>query len=273
MTSLESPVPAYILISVNNQQILAGKNIDISRPIASVSKLMTAVVSSDLLSSGTYFPVSKNAASQPPTKLGMKVNQEFTLDELMPAMLLTSANDAASVLAEAIDTQYGPGAFLNAANIKAKFLGLTNTHFSNPQGFDEEGNYSSPRDLATMATYIITNYSNITSLTSVSSKTINSTFLHTSTYLHNWNGLLGVYSGTLGLKTGFTPKAGRTAVYAAKRNGQTLVVVILGASSQRILDTEAAKLFDYGFDSIFHLAPEQISDQMLTNKYLTWPTK
>lgn len=260
----------YAVVDFNNGNILAEKNLSKKVAIASLTKIMTAVVALDLASPDEEFTISSNAPLQKPTIIGVVPRQKMTLEELLNASLLTSANDASEVIEEGINKKYGKDIFVTSMNEKAKFLGLKNTHFTNPQGFDNRNNYSSAEDLIILSHYALENYPLIAQIVKKDYQFIPENQNHKLFDLYNWNGLLGVYPNILGVKIGNTSNAGNTIVVLSKRQGKKVIVALLGAPSLLERDLWASELLDLGFEKIANLAPIAVTEKQLEQKYSTW---
>ncbi len=261
---------AYIVVNNNTGEIIAEKNSTESLPIASITKLMTATVALDLSKPTDLFEISEKASQIEPTRIGVVPGQKMSLEELLNAALLTSANDAIQVIKEGVEKQVTQPVFVNAMNLKAQFLNLKNSHFDNPQGFDGNSNYSSATDLAILAHYALTNYPLITSIVQKQYQFIPENSNHKQFDLYNWNGLLGVYPGASGVKIGNTDAAGKTTLVTATREGQTILVVVLGATTVLERDLWASELLDLGFEKAAGLKPINLTESDFKAKYQTW---
>lgn len=261
---------AYALFDLDTGDVLAEKNDTKHVPIASLTKIMTAVVALDLAQPDEKFTITQDAADQIPTKIGIVPGQKMRLGELMEAALMTSANDAAQEIHDGIDAKYGSPIFVEAMNRKAEFLGLQDTHFTNSEGFDNTQHYSSAHDLAVLAHYALQNYPLIAKIAQQDYVYLPANSDHKQFDLYNWNGLLDVYPGAIGLKIGNTENAGYTSVVIAKRQDKTLGVVLLGAPGIIQRDEWAAELLDLGFQKTLGLAPVDVTQQQLQAKYATW---
>ncbi len=261
---------AYVVLDLDSGEVLAEQNSALELPIASLTKIMTAVVALDLARPGDSFTVSERAAGEAPTKLGLVAGQRLTLEELLNGMLLTSANDAAQVAEEGINGQYGTDVFINAMNEKAKDLGLKNTHFENPQGFDGPGQYSSAEDLATLTGYALKNYPLIAQITKKNYQYYPQNKNHKQIDMYNWNGLLDVYPGIFGVKIGNTDQAGYTMVAGSQRNGKRVLAIILGAPGVLERDMWASEVLDLGFQKLGNLSPVNVTPEQLKEKYSGW---
>jgi len=271
-TSVSDNSTAYAVIDYDTGEIISDKNLSQRLPIASLTKIMSAVVALDLSSPEEYFSVSHRAAAMIPTKIGVVPGQKMMLGELLPAALLTSANDAAEVIMEGVDAKYGQAVFVEAMNMKAEFLGLKNTHFANPQGFDNEDNYSTVEDLAILSHYALTSYPLIAEIVKKDYQFLESDGNHKQFDLYNWNGLVDVYPNVFGVKIGNTNLAGTTTVVAAEREGKRILAVLLGTPDILERDLSASQLLDLGFEKKFNLAPVNVTEDDLRVKYATWKT-
>jgi D-alanyl-D-alanine carboxypeptidase len=259
----------YIAIDNQSGNILLEKNAQYPVSIASLTKIMTSVVALDLAKSTDSLTVSSHAANEIPTTIGVVAGQQMTVDELLHAVLMTSANDAAQAVKDGIDAKYGSPVFIAAMNEKAKFLGLKHTHFANPQGFDNKANYSSAEDLAVLTHYALTNYSEIASITRQDFLHIDANTQHKQFDLNNWNGLLDVYPGVYGVKIGNTGGAGYTTVVGSQREGKDVLIILLNAPGILERDEWAAQLLDRAFGQ-FGITPANITEDDLRAKYATW---
>ncbi len=270
MIDLDVAAKAYMVVDMKDQSIISEKNSDTPLPVASLTKIMTAVVALDLASSDEYFTVSERASKIPPTKIGVVPGEKMQLSELLHAVLLTSANDATEVVREGIDTKYGESIFVRAMNEKAKILGLTSTHFVNPQGFDARGQLSSARDLAILSLYAMENYPEIRDIARKDYQFLPESSFHKQFDLQNWNGLIGVYPNAFGLKTGITENAGNTTIVMASRDDTDILTVVLGTESIVARDLAAATLLDAGFAASSELSPIAVNESMLQARYGQW---
>lgn len=265
-----NPVSAMIAVDLDNGEVLYEKNMEKKLPVASLTKIMTAIVALDLASPDDTFTVSDYAAHQIPTRIGVVPDEKLKLYELLHALLLTSANDSATVIQEGIDKKYAAPIFIKAMNAKAEFLGLTNSSFANPQGFDDPDNYSTVKDLAILSQYGLKNYALIDEIVRKDYAFLPKNGNHKQFDLYNWNGLIGVYPGAMGIKIGNTGDAGKTTVVVSERNGKKILATVLGASDIYERDLTAAELLDIGFEKTLQLKPASITREMLREKYLSW---
>ncbi len=225
-----------VLMDADSGRILYAKNADEPRLIASITKLMTALVA---LESGhkpeEVVTVRAEWTGIEGSSLYLRAGEQLRLETLLYGMLLRSGNDAAQAVAG-----YCGGdveAFVGSMNAKAEELGMENSHFANPSGLNAEGHYASARDMAILARACL---ADPTLRKMVGTKSI----ALEGRIFTNHNKLLWQYEGCIGLKTGYTEKAGRTLVSAAQRNGMTLICVTLSAPNDW---KDHTALFDYGF--------------------------
>lgn len=225
-----------VLMDGDTGRVLWERDSHTPRLIASTTKLMTALVA---LESGhsleEVVTVAPEWAGVEGSSIYLRPGEEVTLETLLYGLLLRSGNDAALAIAGHCGGTVEE--FVSQMNEKARALGMTNTGFANPNGLDAEGHRSTARDMAILARACLEN-EELAKIAATKSIT-----LGTRTFT-NHNKLLWRYEGCVGLKTGYTEKAGRTLVSAAKRDGMTLICVTLNAPSDW---ADHAALFDWGF--------------------------
>ncbi len=226
-----------IMIDAYSGEVLFQKNADRRRPVASTQKLLTAMI---LLDSGDLermVTVEPSDTRMEPTKLGIKAGERYTRRELLRVLLVKSCNDAAAALAR--DNAGSLSAFAAKMNRKAYELGATNSHFLNPHGLTEPGQYSTARDIARIA-YAAYRYPFIRS-------TVQQPFVTfrfnsgRSVTLESTNKLLGRDPAITGMKTGYTAASGRCLVTSARVGGRALILVQLGSKTKYIFH-DAARL-------------------------------
>ena len=227
-----------ILMEASSGRVLYAHNAQEPRLIASVTKLMTALTA---LESGHSLEervtVQEADTRTEGSALYLKPGEELALETLLYGLLLHSGNDAALAVARFCGGSVE--AFVAAMNEKAAALGMTRTHFANPSGLNDKDHYSTAEDMARLARACLENE---TLARIAATKTIS---LEGRTFT-NHNKLLWRYEGCVGLKTGYTERAGRTLVSAAERDGMTLIAVTLNDPDDW---ADHAALFDYGFAS------------------------
>ena len=240
------PCQAAILIDEDSGTVLYEKNADESRPIASITKIMTLLLTFEALEAGKVslsdiVPVSEHAYHMGGSQIWLEPGEQLTLDEMLKAICISSANDAAVAVAEFIGGS--EPVFVERMNARAKELGMQSTTFRNACGLDEDGHLSTARDVAIMSREMLLNHPEIENYCTVWMDTLRGG----ATQLVNTNKLLHRYNGITGLKTGTTGGAGVCISASAARDGLRLVAVILGAPSSKDRFEAAAALLDYGF--------------------------
>jgi len=231
---------AAVVIEESTGRVLYSKNPTDRRSIASTTKIMTAIIALENGKLDDEITVSKRAASTGGSVLGLRTGQKYTMKDMLYALLLISANDAAVAIAEHIGgTVEG---FAEMMNKKAKELGATNSRFVSPHGLDTDNQYSTAYDVAIITRYALKNkvFSEIVAT---------STFQIPGHSLYNTNELLGAYPGLDGVKTGYTSKAGRCLVTTAKRDGMRLITVVLGSPTRTARAKASRDLLDYAFEN------------------------
>lgn len=230
-----------LLVDLDTNRVLWVKDSHLRRAPASLTKLMTAVVASDLAALDTQVTVTGEAAAAEPSRMGLVAGQTLTVRELLYGALLDSGNDAAFALADGIVPL---DSFLSLMNRKAAYLHLRDTHFSSPNGLTDPDNYTSSHDLAVLSAYVIRNYPDLVTIAGTRDHVIAPGANHPAFYPHNVNHFLDVYPGATGLKTGFTNDAGGTLIATATRGGRSLLLVLMGSD---IMFGDGVKLMDQGF--------------------------
>lgn len=255
--SLELPCKSAILMEEKTGEILYMQNADEALPPASVTKIMTLLLIMEAVDAGivhmdSTVTVSANAASMGGSQIYLKEGEKMTLEELLKSVVIASANDAAVALAEHLCGSVGT--FVEKMNKKAKSLGMESTFFENPTGLDDtaEKHLTSAKDIAIMSRALIA-HSDVLKYSSIWMDTIrNGEF-----GLTNTNRLVRFYEGCTGLKTGSTSKAGFCVSATARREGLSLICVIMGAESRDIRNNTATRLLDWGFSKYAMFTSEE----------------
>ena len=237
---------ARLLIDADTGKVLDAENATVPWYPASLSKLMTAYVTLQAVKDGkitldTLFTVSPTAASQSPSKMGLRAGTRVTVDNALKMMLVKSANDMAVVLAEGVGGSID--GFSVMMNATARQLGMTQTSYVNPNGLPADGQITSARDMAILARSFIKNLPEYESYVHIPS------IRYGKRITQNFNKLIGRYPGADGFKTGFICASGYNLVASATRDGRRLIAVVLGASSGTMRSVRAAQLLDRGFAS------------------------
>lgn len=239
----EVTASAWILYDATADRILGTHNPDERRPMASTTKMMTALLALEGGSASDLVTVSDASASIGGAQIGLVAGEQIVLDDLLAALLLQSANDAAIAIAEHVAGS--ESRFVEEMNGRAVALGMDNTAFVNPHGLDTPGHYSSARDLLTLAQEAMTHpdFARLVALSEVTLTPAPNGAVRVAT---NRNELIGSYDGAIGIKTGFTDDAGLVLASAATRSDRTLYAVVMN-SEDHFADSIA--LLDYGFDA------------------------
>jgi len=232
-------------------RVLYEQNADEERLIASITKIMTAVVALEHGKLQMPYTVTAQDMAEG-SSMYLKPGDELRLEELLYGLMLVSGNDAALAVAHCVSGE--TETFVALMNDTAARLGMDHSHFANPNGLDAEGHYSSARDMAVLAAYAMANQ-DFRRIVSTASVTIG------GRYLANHNKLLRLCEGCIGVKTGFTKAAGRTLVSAAQREGMTLVCVTLNDGDDW---NDHMALLDYGF-SAYHLETAVTGGRVLSS--------
>jgi len=239
---------AAILVDPFTGDVLYEKNADQSLPMASTTKIMTAILTLENASLQETTIISEHASATGESSAWLEQGEVLTVEQLLYALLLQSANDSAVALAEHVGGS--EDAFVEMMNAKATELGLENTSFSNPHGLDEEGHYTSARDLAAIASYAmdIPKFREIVATDEYEIPWPGHPFPRV---MQNHNRFLDMYPNAIGIKTGYTLGAGLCLVAAAEKDGSELISVILNGGETYWDQTIA--LMEYGFNDFTHV--------------------
>ena len=240
--AISTSARSAILMDTDSNRILYEKNINEVRSVASISKIMTAIVAIESKKKKKEVIVGDEIKSSYGSGIYLQQGEKLKLEDLVYGLMLRSGNDAALAIAKYVGGSVDK--FVEKMNKKAREIGMKNTTFNNPSGLDQEkGNYSTAYDMAILTSYAMKNkeYRKITSTKKYT--------LKTNKNVYNWinkNKLLKLYKYTTGGKTGFTEKARRTLVSTAKKDNMNLVVVTLNDGNDW---KDHENLFEYGFDN------------------------
>ena len=235
---------ASFIINENTKRIYHNANADTRNYPASLTKIMTLYLVFDALKSkkismNSKFKVSKRATRQPPSKLNLSAGSNITVKNAILALVTKSANDVATVIAENLGKSERN--FAKLMTRKAKKLGMTRTTFRNASGLPNRGQLSTARDMATLGIAIRKNHPNFFKLFKTKS------FIYKGIKYTNHNNLLGSYSGTDGIKTGYTNASGFNLVASVERNGQRIIGVVFGGKKARSRDKHMVTLLNKYF--------------------------
>jgi D-alanyl-D-alanine carboxypeptidase len=236
-----------IILDRDSQVILYSKNPEFRFSMASTTKIMTGTIALSYFKPDDILTVRRSYVEG--SGLQFYAGEQFHFIDLMYAMLLPSANDAAQAIAD--NYPGGSDAFVKKMNEKVQSLHLSNTHYGDPIGLDDDGDYTTVLDLARLASYAIANPLFV-EVTSTKEKTINS--IQGNTYpLTNLNQLLGI-DGVTGIKTGTTEGAGEVLVTSVVKHGHTYIIVVMN-STDRFADTR--RLIDFIDENVKYIVPTQ----------------
>ncbi len=244
---------AAMVIDARTGEVLHSRNADSRLHPASLTKMMTLYIAFQAVENGEIslddkVTISKHAASEPPSKLGLRSGQKIAFRYLIRAAAVKSANDAATAIGEAISGS--EAAFARRMTRTAKQLGMTNTTFKNAHGLTQSGHLSTARDMTTLGRHVFYDYPEYYNLfarksTSAGIKTVNNTNRR----------LLGSYRGADGIKTGYTRAAGYNLVASARRGQERIIATVFGGKSTASRNQRVAELLNMGFERAPSRAP------------------
>jgi D-alanyl-D-alanine carboxypeptidase len=246
VSARSSAAEALLLVEADSGKVLHAENATYPWYPASVTKLMTLYVTlrnvkDKRITLDTLLKVSSNAMAQQPSKMGFKAGTQVTVDNALKMLMVHSANDMAVALAEG---QRGSvEKFADEMNQTAARLGMTQTHYVNPNGLPAEGQVTSARDLAIVARALISEFPEYDHYWHIPAIKFG------KRVMRNTNSLMGRYAGVDGMKTGFICASGFNLVASATRDGKRLIAVVLGAASPAVRSVKAAQLFERGFNN------------------------
>lgn len=241
---------AAILMEASQKEILYAKNENEKMYPASTTKIMTLILIFEAINNGTLklddpIRTSAYAASMGGSQVFLEEGEVLQANEMIKSIVIASANDCCVAMAEYLEGS--SEAFVQKMNDKAEELGLNNTHFVNCTGLHDDNHYTTAKDLALMASYLI----DIGETDLMSFTTMYDAYIRDGEnkfWLVNTNKLINQYDGADGLKTGFTKEAGYCLVATAKRNGVRMISVVLNEKEAKVRNQESMKMLDYGFN-------------------------
>ena len=259
------PAQSALLMDAATGTILYEQNSHEKLAPASVTKVMTLLLIMEAIDSGRIgwndtVTASEAAAAKGGSQVYLKVGETMTVTDMVKSIAVSSANDCACAMAEHLAGS--ESAFVDAMNRRAQELGMTDTHFVNCTGLDDEPeaaeHLTSAHDIAIMSRQLLTTHPDIKKFTTIWMDTIrNGTF-----GLANTNKLVRFYKGATGLKTGFTAKAGYCLSASASRDGMELIAVVMGAKTSQDRFSACKQLLDYGFANYALIQPQVQSGQI-----------
>jgi D-alanyl-D-alanine carboxypeptidase (penicillin-binding protein 5/6) len=231
---------AFFVVDATTGDVLAQRSANTRLPVASITKLMTVLVTLEHARLGDVVTVVRQAAAVGESTIGLRPGERITVRDLLAAALIQSANDAADALADSVG-HGNDAAFVALMNAQARRLGLTGTHFVRADGLDAPGHVSTARDVTRLAQELMKRPV-VRSLVRQQSAVIAG-----GRTLHTWNDLLGVFRGLVGVKTGHTGAAGWCEVARVKRDGLDVYATILGSPTRSQRNSDLAALLRWAF--------------------------
>jgi D-alanyl-D-alanine carboxypeptidase (penicillin-binding protein 5/6) len=251
---------SWIVFDATDGVVLASHNADEVRPMASTTKMMTALVAIEQSQPDQIVTVSQRAAEIGEAEIGLTAGEQFPIAELIDTMIIRSANDAAIAVAETVGGDVET--FVALMNQRASELGLTRTSFVNPHGLDAEGHVSTARDLLRLGLAAMAN-PRFREAASRREVALTPAPDGTPRVAASTNELLKTYEGAVGVKTGFTFQAGLVLVAAAERDGRAIYAVVMGSEGQGAHFSDASALLDFGFGG--HELVRAVAGQTVAN--------
>lgn len=237
-------------------EVIWGKDENKRTAMASTTKIMTAIVTLENCDLTQTVTISKKSAGTGGSRLGLKVDDKITMNDLLYGLMLKSGNDAAVAIAETVGGSVE--GFAELMNEKAKELKLENTHYVTPHGLDDPEHYTTAVELAKLADYALQNE---TFAKIVNTKNYTVTINGYPKSISNTNELLGYLEGVNGVKTGFTNNAGRCLVTSVNRNGFEIITVILQADTKKFRTADSIKLIEYIYKNYEPVNIKEIVDE------------
>lgn len=236
---------SVLMYDLTTEKALFEKNPKERLPMASLTKIMTAIVSMENpRSDNTYVVHGQDLVGE--DSMGLSNGEQLTLEELLYGLMLQSGNDAAEVLAS--DSPFGRTGFIKAMNDRAKAMGLVDTHFSNPSGLQGDGvQYTTAYDLLVMTRYALAHFPLFADIVAQPEYVLPATRTHREYDLVNETNLLTTYDGVKGVKTGYTPEAGLCLVTYLDFGGHKIIGILLNSEDRRM---EMKDLLDYSLESL-----------------------
>jgi len=235
--------PSAVVMEASTGRVLFEKDAHVKMPMASTTKVMTAIVALEYGNPNDVVTVSQNASGIEGSSIWLSVGEKMTLSDMLYGLMLASGNDAAVAIAEHVGGSLD--GFVDLMNKKAQDIGAYNTHFANPNGLPADGHYTTAYDLALICAYAMQN-ENFREIVKTQYKTLPWEGHEWDRVVKNKNKILWNYEGGNGIKTGYTKEAGRCLTAAAQRDGMQLVSVVLCAPD---MFGDCMALMDYGFNN------------------------
>jgi len=267
-SGLRAAPSAAFVVDARTGEVLHAKNADTRLHPASLTKMMTLYLAFEAIEHGEISPetmvkISSHAASEPPSKLGLRAGQRIKFKYLIRAAAIKSANDAATAIGEALEGS--EAAFARRMNRTARAMGMNRTTFRNANGLTEKGHLSTARDMTILARHIVYDYPGYYNIFSRTNDDAGIRRVYSTN-----RRFLGSYSGADGIKTGYTNAAGYNLVGSARRGQERIIATVMGGRSTAARNAEVAKLLDLGFRK----APTRVAMRRPQKPpYLTGPAR
>ena len=243
----------YAILDRASGRCIYGKDENKQTAMASTTKIMSIIIVVENCNLKDNVTITAKAAGTGGSRLGLHIDDQITVNDLLYGLMLRSGNDAAVALA--IHTAGSVEKFANLMNQKAEELGLTNTHFVTPHGLDDSEHYTTAYELAKITDYALKNE---TIEKIVKTKTTTIYINGNPMQISNTNELLGNLEGVYGVKTGFTNNAGRCLVTSVKRGDMDLIIVVLGADTRKDRAKDSMKLIEYAYKKFYMVNVEEM---------------
>jgi D-alanyl-D-alanine carboxypeptidase len=254
---------SWILYDESADVVIAERNADESRSIASVTKIMTGLLTVENSFPAEMVTISERAAGTGEKEIDLVAGETIEMGALFKALMIHSANDAATAIAEHISGSVEE--FVALMNRRASELGLDNTSFANPHGLDAPGHYSSARDLLELSRIAMAD-EDFAEVARAKTLVFPPAPDGTTRRGSSTNLMLSSYPGTIGVKTGFTSQALLTFVASAEHEGRRLYAVVLGSDGERAHFADATELFDYGFNELAYFGDASVGSPYVAAK-------
>lgn len=236
---------------LSSDTLLYSKNTTQQMPMASLTKIMTAIVVAENMDMKSQITISKHAATIGENVMGLTEGEKVTVEDLLYGLILESGNDAAEALADG--SPFGRDEFIHVMNARAEQLGIINTRFTNPSGLNGDGRqYTTAIDLLTMARYALS-FPEIAKVSATLSYELPQSATHKAYSIPNLTNLMTSYPGVKGLKTGYTDEAGMCLVTYLEYKGHRIIGVLLNSADRR---GEMKELLDYSLRSLGETPPK-----------------
>lgn len=230
-------------MNFKTDEVYFAKEVQRKLPMASITKVMVALLVLEHKQLDDTVTISERAASIGENSMALSAGERYTVQELLYGLFLHSGNDAAEALGESVAGSREQ--FVKLMNIRAWELGMLNTNYTNASGLEGNGNmYTTVEDLAILTKFILTKYPFLLDITRTLNYTIEASPEHKAIYLSSEIDLIRTYPGAIGFKTGLTDEAGRCIITIAENGGEQIMIIVLGSENRKI---DAVKMLDYSF--------------------------